>query len=97
MNKILCYIILLSIYTFRYFTQFILTGSVRAVPETCDELADMITAMATATSVKERLSIVKDILQTSITKCTDSSKLLTVGSSSSTLILANIFLLLLLG
>ena len=50
------------------------SGSERAVPQTCDELADMISAMATATDTTERLSIVRDILQTPITKCTDASK-----------------------
>ena len=51
------------------------SGSERAVPQTCDELADMISAMATATDTTERLAIVRDILQTPITKCTDASKL----------------------
>ena len=45
------------------------------MPQTCDELADMISAMATATDTTERLAIVRDILQTPITKCTDASKL----------------------
>jgi len=52
--------------------------SVRAVPETCDQMADLISALAMATSIAERLSIVKEILQSKITRCTDKSKLSTV-------------------
>ena len=59
---------------FRYIIP-LASGSERAVPQTCDELADMISAMATATDTTERLAIVRDILQTPITKCTDASKL----------------------
>jgi len=52
--------------------------SVRAVPETCDQMADLISDLAEATSVAESLSIVKEILQSTITRCTDKSKLSTV-------------------
>ena len=55
------------------------SGSVRAVPETCDQMADLISDLAEATSVAESLSIVKEILQSTITRCTDKSKLSTVG------------------
>jgi len=52
--------------------------SVRAVPENCDQMADMISALALATSIADRLSIVREILQSSISRCTDKSKLTTV-------------------
>jgi len=52
--------------------------SVRAVPGTCNEMAALIEALETATTVAERLSIVKEILQSTITKCTDKTKLSSV-------------------
>ena len=42
-------------------------------------MADLISDLAEATSVAESLSIVKEILQSTITRCTDKSKLSTVG------------------
>ena len=55
-----------------------LSGSARAVPENCDEMATMIEALATATTVADRISIAKEILQSTITRCTDKTKLSTV-------------------
>lgn len=52
----------------------------RDVPSTCEELVSAIVTMATTTNVTERLIIVREILQSPITRCSDSSQLLNVGS-----------------
>ena len=51
---------------------------VRQVPTSCDEIADLVEALEAATTVAERITIVNNILQTKITKCTTSDKLLKV-------------------
>ena len=51
---------------------------VRQVPTSCDEIADLVEALEAATTVVERITIVNNILQTKITKCTTSDKLLKV-------------------
>merc|ERR1719245_871527 len=50
----------------------------RDVPSTCEELVSAIVTMATTTNVTERLIIVREILQSPITRCSDSSQLLNV-------------------
>jgi len=52
--------------------------SARDVPETCDQMADLISSLAMATSIVEKLSIVREILRSTITRCTDKGKLSSV-------------------
>ena len=53
-------------------------GHIRAVPTTCDELADKIIAMSATNNVTEKLIYVAEILASGIDKCKDKSKLETV-------------------
>ena len=48
------------------------------VPTTCDEIADLVDSMELAETTTDRLKFANLILQTTITKCTTSDKLLKV-------------------
>merc|ERR1712087_606415 len=51
---------------------------VRQAPTSCDEIAELVSALELAETATERLTIVARILSTTITKCTTSDKLLKV-------------------
>ena len=51
---------------------------VRQAPTSCDEIADLVTALEEADSAIARLALVLRIMSTTITKCTTSDNLLKV-------------------